>query len=101
MSRLDEIRSRVAAASPGPWFVVGGILNAPDEAHGSWPLGRLLVDPANRELIEHAREDLAYLLGHVEGRSSVRYDADGSVWARAERPFGVVDDNGNRWVRVS
>lgn len=101
MSRLSEIRARVEAATPGPWFVVGGILNAPDEAHGSWPLGRLLVDPPNRALVEHAREDLAYLLGAFEHRGILRTDEDGSVWCRAERPFGIVDDNGNRWVRVS
>ena len=69
MSRLDEIRAREAAATPGPWFDTGdvesvGVSIAMD------PYADINPDRAvwkvNADFIAHAREDIPFLLAEIE-----------------------------------
>lgn len=76
--RLDEIRERLDAATPGPWRPDNdepGYVIAPDDPSG-WDGyliastvdhdGGLFVQEHNAELIAHAPQDLADLLAEVE-----------------------------------
>ena len=67
--RLQEIKSRLDAATPGPWRTVRGH----DELRGRYQVeGRIIVAGKNlmkaedAELIAHAPEDLRFLLAEVE-----------------------------------
>lgn len=68
MGRLDEIRARLAAATPGPWRVAH---------HGTWeveaPPHQVVADcgtvdraEADATLMAHAPDDLAYLLDRLD-----------------------------------
>jgi hypothetical protein len=75
VSRLEEIRARAAAATPGPWhsntrwhkrYAVGVI-----EPDGSEAILTSLNDyftnfAANGDFIAHAREDIPYLLAKLK-----------------------------------
>lgn len=83
MSRLDEIRARADAATPGPWLLHknGGELEIVDASGATsdasdiafmhvhaekedWALPGTGYD--NAEFIAHAREDIPYLLSEIE-----------------------------------
>ena len=76
--RLDEIRKRLGAATPGPWHIErmkhslkhSEIWLQPEDEH-AWSLDCNTYQPnskdeANAQLIAHAPEDIAYLLAEVE-----------------------------------
>jgi hypothetical protein len=73
MTRLDEIRARLAAASPGPWerganYLIGGIwiLHAGPEPEDRRVVADLITRDEDSTLIGHAPADLAYLLDEVD-----------------------------------
>ena len=79
MSRVDEIRARLAAATPGPWKHTPGVafkhyVHSLDEREEfgfslqvmHWRDGESCRAEENAELIAHVPEYLAYLLGENE-----------------------------------
>ena len=70
--RLDEIRSRAEAATPGPWGVFakrGGDVCEVLDAHHDQVCRMYAYDEdtlADATFIAHAREDIPYLLAEVE-----------------------------------
>ena len=60
MSRLDEIRARLNAASPWPWEISdygGSLLSRDDHV--------VPLRYKDMEFVAHAPEDIAYLLGAI------------------------------------
>jgi hypothetical protein len=92
VSRLDEIRARLEAATPGPWVVtkdmdcgapwLAVVAGDPDEFQKPRDYDRAMVASALREdghnaaLVSNAPADLAYLLGEVERLSEKIERAD-------------------------
>jgi hypothetical protein len=71
MSRLDDIRERLAKATRGPWQAVecsaGGKLLVREARPGYHVQSSVqIVPPEDADLIAHAPDDLAYLIGEVE-----------------------------------
>lgn len=79
MSRLDEIRAREQAATPGPWFVepIGDRDFETAKQRGRvipdvlrWQGYRNTLDcgedDATAQFIAHAREDIPWLLAEIE-----------------------------------
>lgn len=74
MGRLDEIRARLEAATPGPWetfgFEVNGVksrLNKVKPARDNHSFTHIsLSHDEDAEFIAHAPEDIAYLLAEIE-----------------------------------
>ena len=79
MTTIDEIKARLAAATPGPWTYQedrwgfsAGVYGAPNERGYSEMIvggdpceGRIEPDDPNGTLIAHAPADIAYLLAEV------------------------------------
>lgn len=70
MKRLEEIKARADAATPGPWDTNGyTIFSTPLEEKGFY-LGDICfvesVDNNDLEFIAHAREDIPYLLDMLD-----------------------------------
>lgn len=75
MDRLDEIRARLAAATPGPWKNTGTGVNqdaewwySVEDAGGEWVYDRAGVYACREQdadFIAHAPTDMAYLLDEV------------------------------------
>ena len=72
MDRLDEIRARCEAATPGPWGLTGSkkqlVDSRPDQQYGA---ESIICDvwsniAANANFIAHSREDIPYLLAEIE-----------------------------------
>lgn len=63
MSRLDDIKARADAATPGVW-VVKRDNRYRDQQGGR--VARLLQEPANLDLMAHSRDDIRDLLAVVE-----------------------------------
>lgn len=96
MSRLDEIKARLAAASPGPWRALTGLRqNEPrfggcavvpmllaNNEHALGDLSAHFID-ADRALIMNAREDVEYLLAELAGAGC----------HHGETPTRVVEEN--------
>lgn len=96
MSRLDEIKARLAAASPGPWRALTGLRqNEPrfggcavvpmllaNNEHALGELSAHFID-ADRALIMNAREDVEYLLAELAGAGC----------HHGETPTRVVEEN--------
>jgi len=96
MSRLDEIKARLAAASPGPWRALTGLRqNEPrfggcavvpmllaNNEHALGELSAHFID-ADRALIMNAREDVEYLLAELAGAGC----------HHGETPARVVEEN--------
>ena len=66
MTRLDEIRTRLAAATPGPWKSRTSGDNSWRDAGPAWIGGFHDCAKADATMITNAPEDLAYLLAKVE-----------------------------------
>jgi len=78
MTRIDDIRRRVEAATPGPWEASVGrtvkvhLPGAPGSAiaecrkHENAYWGMNFPAGSNAEFIAHAREDVPWLLGQFE-----------------------------------
>lgn len=90
MSNLEDIKNRLAAATPGPWELLGGneyispigITVAPDDGG---------VTSRDAEFIAHAPEDIAWLLGEVERqRSRAKFFEDAA--ARITRELNAHAD---------
>lgn len=103
--RLDEIRERLDAATPGPWMPDNdepGYVIAPDDPSG-WDGyliartvdhdGGLFVQEHNAELIAHAPQDLADLLaevGRLRGELAKAREITEDKVERAKRAFGAA-----------
>lgn len=79
MTRLEEIKARVEAATDGPWEWIGKDLETKDykgpsilefECETSFGLSgaspNLLAKESDKEFIVHAREDIPYLLDRIK-----------------------------------
>ena len=67
--RLAEIRARLDAATPGPWFHYPGepwVTNATDEPRIIVATVSPRMTGDNADLIAHAPADIAWLLAEVE-----------------------------------
>ena len=103
MTRIDDIRARLAAATPGPWRQDGFWCIAGKPIHWVEPIGRddliagiggvgmaegqeAVSDRASADaaFIAAAPDDIAYLLGEVERLSGER--AATVAWLRAQGP---------------
>lgn len=65
--RMDSIRARLEAATPGPWLVRGGYLTSRflvGTADGR-PVGSTHA-PADADFVAHARDDIEWLLDQLE-----------------------------------
>ena len=109
MSRLDEIRARLEAATPGPWRYDGmhNEITTPESVDGYWlivsecrssPDQVLRQDAerncfdANFDLIAHMREDMAALLEVVElTGGSLTPQAVADTWRRAADEIREAD----------
>jgi hypothetical protein len=104
VSREDEIRARLEAATPGPWEA-SPAPDYPDPGIGfAWDVmrGREVVAGApmvgtDADLIANAPADLAYLLGEVERMRAALYkisqetpDLSACVAVADEALFGLV-----------
>ncbi|RPD50038.1 hypothetical protein DNI29_04370 [Hymenobacter sediminis] len=67
--RIEEIRQRLQAATPGPWFVADGLVMAKYEAGINQKITAdyeaCPVMPEDAELIAHAPSDIQYLLDQL------------------------------------
>ena len=68
MSRIDEIKARLEAATPGPWYTCERAVEA---LPGFYPIliaetARGLRGLPDAQLIAHAPDDIAYLLGEID-----------------------------------
>lgn len=74
MSRIDEIKARAEAATPGPWDVYVDIWEDPKGRRSPRPWifnndgqeDQSLLTPKDLLFINHARDDIHYLLAEVE-----------------------------------
>lgn len=75
MTRLEEIRARLKAATPGPWEWDGRVWGYDKEQEAPWLndregnrilWGEINAHKRDAELISHAPSDLAYLLSLLE-----------------------------------
>lgn len=69
MSRLDEIRQRLAKTTPGPWWYDGRDLFSQEQGTHHWDLLIPMEGIPSREdgdFIARAREDVEFLLDLVE-----------------------------------
>ncbi len=80
MSRLEEIRARVEAAAPGPWFtdpsercMIGGGDIQDINWTGPWIAETYTSDDS--DFIAHAREDVPYLLSDLARVTAERDEA--------------------------
>src|SRR5574344_648601 len=70
MNRLDEIRQRAEAATPGPWEAVSKGNSIQSNAvvsamYGDGPKLNICPSTTNAAFIAHSREDIPYLLSEV------------------------------------
>ena len=63
--RLQEIRARLDAATPGPWYVRSGWVALNNLNYDVIPVGH---NDADADLIAHAPADIAWLLAEIEKR---------------------------------
>jgi hypothetical protein len=65
--RMDSIRARLEAATPGPWLVRGGQLTSRFSVGSvdGHPVG-LTYAPADADFVAHARDDIEWLLDQLE-----------------------------------
>jgi hypothetical protein len=82
MDRIDEIRARCGAATPGPWGLTGSrkqlVDSRPDQQCGA---ESIVCDvwsniAGNADFIAHAREDIPYLLSEVEWLNKLAADQE-------------------------
>ena len=84
--RIEEIRARVEAATPGPWERKGDIIwheYEPNEPFSGPPL--VVRDDhiagGNADFIAHVREDIPYLLARIEElEATIFWLRDGLEW---------------------
>lgn len=81
MSRIDEIKARFEAATPGPWKATFGMdcrafVQTPDKDEDF-----KIYNHANAAFIAHSRDDIPYLLAEVEQaraeRDNIKLSNDG------------------------
>lgn len=99
-SRLEEIESRLKAATPGPWLLE--YENADERSGGEWytagPARIMFPYSANQqqetmaqinaELIAHCPEDLTYLIARVrELEDALRFYAYASHYGVSGEPY--------------
>ena len=99
MTRLDEIKKRAEAASPGPWDFRSGLgwfdVHAHPYLHNS---GNVLISvhngtPENKrdaDFIAHAREDVPWLLAQLEAAQNVVEAARFTLTGRDRSREGVL-----------
>ena len=88
MSRIDEIKARLEAATPGPWYTCERAVEA---LPGFYPIliaetARGLRGLPDAQLIAHAPDDIAYLLGEID-----RLTADRDAW---QKDFNALNEGG-------
>jgi hypothetical protein len=85
MSRLDEIRARLAAATPGPWGeddCIVHVADSMDREYFCWVAGEEAQgeqQEKDAELICHAPEDIAWLLAKCERYREALREIDDSM----------------------
>ena len=111
MDKLDEIRKRCDAATPGPWFNFGDWLvhTEADVEHSGIPHEKTIgsVKTQNAAFIAHAREDIPYLLSLLE--ETWEWDMYQCAKRETERLRGILAEQNarlnqyeaeNRWIPV-
>ena len=70
MSRLEEIRKRYEAATPGPWETqstsISGERLLITEKHGTFSTRSVQMRAKDADFIAHSREDIPWLVEIVE-----------------------------------
>jgi hypothetical protein len=94
VSRLDEIRARLEAATPGPWYAesFAGIFSAAERLREVDESGSLVADDplcvvgdcintdSDTEFIAHAPEDIAWLLKVAEAALDLGTGCEDPNW---------------------
>jgi len=105
--RLNEIRARLDAATPGPWFIGWDgtrrfyFITANENTSGPRPwvtnLDGLVRSDRDADLIRHAPDDLAWLLDRVDAlETELALSTESEVWAQVEamRVRGKISSDG-------
>lgn len=75
MKHLDEIRERLAAATPGPWH-----FDTDADDYLMSPAGEVPPSLANGKFIGHARQDVPRLLAALDGVLALHQPERGTVY---------------------
>lgn len=90
MTKLDEIKSRLESASPGPWVIIestGDIFTPERDV-----LATVYDNPgeevaiSNQQLIGHAPEDISWLIGEVERLTAEKAELK-APWGPDDKPL--------------
>ena len=95
MTRLDEIKKRIEASTPGPWRKEGnGAVWGPCGDTGSMRVamvGYASFDESNTNFIAHSRTDLPALVEVVDAARDCLESADGDGHHRLEKALAEFE----------
>ena len=105
--RLDEIRARAEAATPGPWGQ--GNINSGDgislldvySEHAGYVKVASVWDSEDRDFIAHAREDIPYLLAEVERLRAALTLACRDGWSDWESAATYYVEQAREWLATT